>query len=95
MPITITLNKFWGRNFFKQIESPSLILPSRALSITHECRAVKLWRDISKTVTYTLTLPCIKNISIKAYREYSEYKNADKLLEYLLKVGNKYLGKTI
>jgi hypothetical protein len=36
-----------------------------------------------------------QNTTIKAYREYSEFKNADNLLKYLLKVENKYLGKKI
>ncbi|KAF0689847.1 Uncharacterized protein FWK35_00036858, partial [Aphis craccivora] len=35
------------------------------------------------------------NFTIKAYQEYYKSKNADNLLKYLLKVGNKYLGKEI
>jgi hypothetical protein len=35
------------------------------------------------------------NFTIKAYQDYSKSKNADNLLKYLLKVGNKYLGKEI
>lgn len=34
------------------------------LSITRECRAIKITRDISKTVVRTLTLPRIKYIAL-------------------------------